>query len=166
MQHQPACLPIRLLFVNYLHAGVSLSLALIALAWNQPTFADEQTPWTLVGGNLDSHLVYIDKSRTLKKGYKLQVWTLFNYAKFQQHPNGKLWQSLVVHEEIDCAERSSRSLATYLYEAMYGKGQVIDLSTDPDKGASIHPPESAGDRVIQFACKAAKEGGQARGAKR
>lgn len=80
MKYQLFSSPVSKWFISCLRAGLALSLAVIPLAWSQSALADEQTPWAMVGGNLDSYLVYIDKSRILKKGNKLQVWTLFNYA--------------------------------------------------------------------------------------
>jgi hypothetical protein len=127
---------------------------LAALILTTTSFAaiSAETSWTLIGGSAGTARVYVDIGRTKQVGSKTRAWILYDYEEPRRNPNGQLWRSMVLLDELDCAEETSRNLQTYLYESAYANGMPIDANIEAEKIGASSPPDSAGDLVLRAVC--------------
>ncbi|QWD76637.1 hypothetical protein ICV32_02950 [Polynucleobacter sp. MWH-UH24A] len=99
----------------------------------------------------NSMTVYIDDSKITKKDKFIRIWSLHNMNKPEKLRDGKVYQSYVTFNEIDCNEEKSRDLKLTLYQNEMGKGSVVFTSDEISKW-SFSGPGTIGDSLVRFSC--------------
>ena len=132
------------------------ALMLMLLATELPVLAAES--WTSVIEPRAESLIFVDLTRMETNGYIVKVWSLRNEEQPGKLPSGATYMSFVNRYEIDCKLNTVRGLQVHVYSETFAGGQAVASNSDPDKQASIPPPNSVGELILKFVCSKAMTG--------
>lgn len=123
---------------------VTYSADVPAIAWNG---------WIPLGRGDDISSYYRTKGLT-RKGNKVSLWILDDFAKKQTLPNTGYYLSTIGRWSIDCDERTYQPLQLTFYSQLFGTGESIGQMTTPHtKSSPYATPGSLGEIMVDTACR-------------
>jgi hypothetical protein len=106
--------------------------------------------WIRLDRNVNQTL-YVDSASIRKVGNRVKMWNLYDLNNINSDI-GKPFNSIKMHDEYDCKEEKSRTLAIYTYAENMGGGAAINAVETPGKWKDVVP-----DSVIvilwKYACE-------------
>ena len=107
--------------------------------------------WTRLDDN-DAVAGYVDLATVHKQGNTVRMSSLLDF-KSVQRKDGRLYLSLTVEFEINCAEQRSRILAVAAYSGNMGQGEIVMAEPSVDRPWESVRPRTRLDSLWQIACK-------------
>ena len=123
-------------------------LVLLLLMVSTNVFAE----WTWFDDSAGGVGFYIDYETIKKKGHKVKMWSLLDSKTVKKSSGGKEYLSVVMRQEYNCEEETSRQLDFYLYSGNMKQGEIVySITNIKDEPISILPG-SIDEGLFKIAC--------------
>ena len=109
--------------------------------------------WTLLNtSKSDGMATYIDKTSISRKGNKVKMWYLDNYASAEVTSKGRKYLSSKGLDEFDCQEQRRQLLEYTWYSGQMGNGEIVFSKGEPGEKRQEIVPQSIAEAMLKIAC--------------
>lgn len=109
--------------------------------------------WTLLNtSKSDGMATYIDKTSIARKGNKVKMWYLDNYATPEVTSKGRKYFSSKGLEEYDCQSTRRQLLQYTWYSEPMGRGEIVYSKNEPSESGLEVIPQSLAEAMLKVAC--------------
>jgi len=108
--------------------------------------------WTAFGNESDFD-PYYHQGSVKTQGNKVKVWIIFNFFKPQMNEPNSYYKSVKFLQEIDCYNKTHRTLFLSTYRQAMGRGTALSKTNTPNVEWTPVHPDSIGKLVIDITCK-------------